>query len=67
MKLDGSYYWHNELGGTVSLFDSWGSKDALLYAGNSALRPDSQGVLFQIEAALAIVAALVPVLGFVGI
>jgi hypothetical protein len=50
VKLDGSYYWHNELGGTVSLFDTWGSKDSLLYSGNTALRPDSQGVLFQIDA-----------------
>jgi len=50
VKLDGSYYWHNELGGTVSLFDTRGSKDSLLYAGNTALRPDSQGVLFQVDA-----------------
>ena len=50
VKVDGSYYWHNTLGGTVSLFDTWGSTDPLLYAANTALKPDSQGMLFQIDA-----------------
>ena len=49
-KIDGSYYWHNELGGTLSLFDTWGSADRLLYAANTALKPDSQGMLFQVDA-----------------
>jgi hypothetical protein len=50
VKLDGSYYWHNELGGTLNLFNTWGSSDPLLYASNPTLKPDSQGVLFQIDA-----------------
>ncbi|MDE2113178.1 MAG: cytochrome C, partial [Alphaproteobacteria bacterium] len=40
LRLDASYYWHNEIGGTVQLFNTWGSSDALLYAGNSTFKPD---------------------------
>lgn len=50
LKVDGSYYWHNMVGGTLSLFDTWGSKDPLLYAANTAIRPDSQGMLIQVDA-----------------
>jgi hypothetical protein len=48
-RLDGSYYWHNTIGGTVGVFATWGSKDPLLYAGDRALKPDSQGFIFQID------------------
>jgi hypothetical protein len=44
-----SYYWHNEVGGTVAYFDTWGSSDALLYAGNRTLVPDSEGLIFQLD------------------
>ena len=50
LRLDASYYWHNEFGGSVQLFNTWGSSDTLLYAGNSTFSPDSQGMLFQIDA-----------------
>ncbi len=30
-------------------FDTWGSTDALLYAGNRTMRPDSSGVLLQVD------------------
>lgn len=49
-RFDVSYYWRNKIGFTVGAFDTWGSKDALLYAGNSTLRPDSSGATFQIDA-----------------
>ena len=48
-RVDASYYWHNELGGTVQFFDTWGSSDALLYADNAAFKPDSSGVTFQVD------------------
>jgi hypothetical protein len=38
------------VGGTVELFDTWGSGDTLLYADNSTFKPDSSGVKFQIDA-----------------
>ncbi len=50
VRLDASYYWHNELGGSVQLFNTWGSADTLLYADNSTFKPDSSGVTFQLDA-----------------
>ena len=48
-RIDGSYYWQNMIGGTVQFFDSWGSTDRLLYAGNSTFKPDSTGFVFQVD------------------
>jgi hypothetical protein len=48
-RADVSYYWQNKIGGTIGIFDSWGSADPILYEGNSRLKPDSDGVLFQID------------------
>jgi hypothetical protein len=49
-RIDGSYYWHDWVGATVQLFDTVGSRDALLYADNRTFSPDSNGVRFQIDA-----------------
>ena len=49
LRIDGSYYWHSKIGGTVGVFDTWGSADPLLYAGNRTLRPNSSGLSFQID------------------
>ena len=49
LRLDLSYYWQNTLGLTVQPFDTWGSKDALLYADNRTLKPNSTGVMFQAD------------------
>jgi hypothetical protein len=48
-RFDASYYWHNTIGGTVQWFNTWGSADALLYAGNSTFKPDSSGFTFQVD------------------
>ena len=48
-RVNGSYYWQNMIGGTVQFFDSWGSRDPLLYAGNSTFKPDSTGLMFQVD------------------
>jgi hypothetical protein len=48
-RVDASYYWQNTIGGTVQVFDTWGSTDPLLYAGNSAHKPDSTGFVFQVD------------------
>ncbi|MDE2183420.1 MAG: cytochrome C [Alphaproteobacteria bacterium] len=48
-RVDGSYYWHNLIGATVQWFDTWGSADTTLYGGNSTFKPDSSGVMFQID------------------
>lgn len=49
-RVDGSYYWHNMIGGTIGVFDTWGSTDPLLYAENRTFKPDSQGFILQIDA-----------------
>jgi hypothetical protein len=49
IRFDASYYWHNTIGVTVSPFDTWGSTDTLLYAGNSTFRPNSTGVMLQAD------------------
>jgi len=49
-RIDGSYYWHDWVGATVQLFDTWGSRDPLLYADNRTFSPNSTGVRFQIDA-----------------
>ena len=48
-RVDGSYYWQNTIGGTVQFFNTWGSADPLLYAGNASFKPDSSGFVFQLD------------------
>src|SRR5262249_20557268 len=48
-RVDIAYYWENTLGLTIQPFDTWGSKDALLYADNRTLSPNSNGVMFQVD------------------
>ena len=48
LHLDGSYYWHNQVGFTVSPFTIWGSSDAVLY-GTPSGSPDSNGVMLQVD------------------
>jgi hypothetical protein len=48
-RFDASYYWRNTIGGSVQVFDTWGSRDPLLYAANTTFRPDSQGVTLQLD------------------
>ncbi len=49
IHLDASYYWHNEIGGTVGFFNTWGTGDALLYPGSAVFKPDSSGISFQVD------------------
>jgi hypothetical protein len=48
-RIDASYYWRNKIGGTIQLFDTTGSADPLLYAANRTFKPDSSGVMLQID------------------
>lgn len=47
--FDASYYWDNTIGFTIAHFQSWGSRDDLLYAANRTLKPDSDGFIFQLD------------------
>lgn len=49
LRADVSYYWRNKVGVTVAAFDTFGSANPLLYAGNRTAKPDSSGLMFQID------------------
>ena len=50
IRADVSYYWRDKIGGTVEVFDTFGSTNAAIYAANRLPDPDSTGVTFQIDA-----------------
>jgi len=49
LRVDASYYWHDKIGLSVGAFDTWGSPDVLLYAANRTLKPDSSGIIVQLD------------------
>lgn len=49
-RADVSYYWRNRIGGTVGVFRTDGSADGLLYADNRTSKPDSTGLMLQVDA-----------------
>lgn len=49
IRADASYYWRNEIGGTVGVFNTTGSANPTLYADNRVSKPDSTGMLFQLD------------------
>jgi hypothetical protein len=51
-RLAASYYWQNTIGGSIGLFDTWGTADPGLYPDNSGFKPDSTGFIFQIDGTL---------------
>jgi hypothetical protein len=48
-RFDASYYWRNKIGLTLGAFDTWGSSDPVLYGGGRIPRPDSSGLLVQLD------------------
>jgi hypothetical protein len=48
-RIDGSYYWHNQIGGSAGYFATSGSTDGLLYADNVGLKPNSNGATLQAD------------------
>ena len=50
VRADVSYYWRNRVGGTVQVFNTTGNANPFLYADNRTFRPDSTGVMFQLDA-----------------
>lgn len=45
-----SYYYENTYGASAGVFDIWGKRDPLFFAGNRTFKPDSSGFLFQADA-----------------
>jgi hypothetical protein len=48
-RADASYYWRNKVGATVQVFDTWGNANPFIYPNNRTFRPDSTGVMFQVD------------------
>lgn len=49
LRGDLSYYAANGFGGSIGVFDTWGSRDALLYADSSTTSPNSSGMMLQAD------------------
>jgi hypothetical protein len=49
-RADGSYYWRNEFGGTIQVFNTTGNANPFIFPNNRTFRPDSTGVMFQVDA-----------------
>jgi len=49
VRADASYYWRGKIGGTVQVFDTAGSADALLFPSDRTFKPDTSGLMFQID------------------
>ena len=48
-RIDASYYWRNKVGATMGVFDTWGSANPTLYPDARTFRPDSSGVILQLD------------------
>jgi hypothetical protein len=51
-RIDGSYYWRHRYGLTVQYFNTVGSANPIIYAGNRTFKPDSAGLTFQVDTTL---------------
>jgi hypothetical protein len=49
LRFDASYYWRNKIGLTLGAFDTFGSSNAFVYAANRTLKPDSSGLMIQVD------------------
>jgi hypothetical protein len=49
MRADASYYWRNKIGGTIQAFNTTGSLNSIIYSGNRIAKPDSTGLMFQLD------------------
>jgi hypothetical protein len=49
LRADASYYWRNKIGVTIQAFDTFGNANSIIYSGNRTYKPDSSGVMFQID------------------
>jgi hypothetical protein len=49
IRADASYYWRSKIGLSAQVFHTWGSPDDVLYAGNRRSRPDSTGLMLQLD------------------
>lgn len=49
LRANASYYWRDKIGATVAVFDTWGPANPITYPDNRTFRPDSSGVMLQLD------------------
>ena len=49
LRADASYYWRDKIGLTVAAFDTTGSANPTVYAANRTAKPDSTGLMVQLD------------------
>jgi hypothetical protein len=49
LRADASYFWRDKVGATLGVFDTWGPANPFTFAGNRTFRPDSSGVMLQLD------------------
>ncbi len=49
LRADASYYWDNKIGATIGAFDLAGTPNPSLYPDSRTARPDSSGILLQLD------------------
>ena len=49
-RIDASYYWRNKIGATAQVFQTWGTGDDLLFGADRNFKPDTSGLLLQLDA-----------------
>jgi hypothetical protein len=49
LRADVAWYWRNRIGFTAAVFDTSGGFNPTLYAANRTFRPDSTGLMFQLD------------------
>ena len=50
LRADAAYFWKNRVGVTVQGFNTTGTPDALLYASDRTLKPDTSGLMAELSA-----------------
>ncbi len=48
-RADASYFWRDKVGATVGVFDTWGPANPFTFADNRTFKPDSSGVMLQLD------------------
>lgn len=48
-RIKGSYFHNNKVGGSVAYFSTTGSQDAVFYAGNTSMTPDTSGYILEVS------------------
>jgi hypothetical protein len=49
LRADASYYWRDKVGATIAVFDTYGSANPALYPNSRTFKPDSSGVILQLD------------------